>query len=124
MGAANMIRGRPALAVVLLALGSFGGVRGESSALCLRLRGSGSKELKIEHRAFVANLPRTLTDKGLREAFSEFGKIKEARVLKDIETGQSRRMGYVTFEDGLSLTEAIEEMHETEFCTGGGKGKP
>ena len=62
-----MIRGRPALAVVLLALGSFGGVRGESSALCLRLRGSGSKELKIEHRAFVANLPRTLTDKGLRE---------------------------------------------------------
>jgi hypothetical protein len=36
-----------------------------------------------------------------------------AQVLKDIETGQSRRMGYVTFEDGRSLTEAIEEMHET-----------
>ena len=34
-------------------------------------------------------------------------------MLKDIETGQSRRMGYVTFEDGRSLTEAIEEMHET-----------
>ena len=38
---------------------------------------------------------------------------RPAQVLKDIETGQSRRMGYVTFEDGRSLTEAIEEMHET-----------
>jgi len=45
----------------------------------LRLRGGG-RDIKIEHRAFVANLPRTLTDKGLREAFEEFGKIKEARV--------------------------------------------
>ena len=45
----------------------------------LRLRG-GAKELKIEHKAFVANLPRTLTDKGLREAFEEFGKVKTARV--------------------------------------------
>jgi RNA recognition motif-containing protein len=138
----------------------------------LRLRGGGgggdtAKELKIQHRAFVANLPRTLTSAGLREAFEEFGKVKEARVrtltgrpdrarspplnacqsftmrphsesrvariaaclrhvparsrlpagcwqvLKDIETGQSRRMGYVTFEDGRALTEAIEEMHET-----------
>lgn len=35
------------------------------------------------------------------------------QVLLDIETGQSRRMGYVTFEDGRSLTEAVEEMHET-----------
>ena len=45
----------------------------------LHLRGGG-KELKIEHRAFVANLPRTLTNEGLREAFAEFGKVKEARV--------------------------------------------
>ena len=82
----------------------------------LRLRG-GAQELKIEHRAFVANLPKTITDKGLREAFAPFGKIKQARVLKDIETGQSRRMGYVTFEDGHALTEAIEDMHEAEFCT-------
>ena len=37
-------------------------------------------------------------------------------MLKDIETGQSRRMGYVTFEDGRSLTEAIEEMHDA-VCT-------
>ena len=92
----------------------------------LRLRG-GAQELKIEHRAFVANLPKTITDKGLREAFAPFGKIKQARVLKDIETGQSRRMGYVTFEDGHALTEAIEDMHEAEFCTTQvqeGEGKP
>ena len=52
-----------------LALG-FDGCAGRqsASAQCLQLRGGGgSKELRIEHRAFVANLPRTLTDKGLRE---------------------------------------------------------
>jgi hypothetical protein len=46
----------------------------------LRLRGGSAKEIKIEHRAFVANLPRTLTSAGLRKAFEEFGKVKEARV--------------------------------------------
>merc|ERR1712216_1053047 len=75
----------------------------------LRLRG-GAQELKIEHRAFVANLPKTITDKGLREAFAPFGKIKQARVLKDIETGQSRRMGYVTFED------ATRSLKPSKIC--------
>jgi hypothetical protein len=46
----------------------------------LKLRGGSAKEIKIEHRAFVANLPRTLTSAGLRKAFEEFGKVKEARV--------------------------------------------
>ena len=46
----------------------------------LKLRGGSGKEIKIEHRAFVANLPRTLTSAGLRKAFEEFGKVKEARV--------------------------------------------
>ncbi len=46
----------------------------------LNLRGGSAKEIKIEHRAFVANLPRTLTSAGLRKAFEEFGKVKEARV--------------------------------------------
>lgn len=46
----------------------------------LRLRG-GAREIKIEHRAFVANLPRTLTSAGLRKAFEDFGKVKEARVM-------------------------------------------
>jgi RNA recognition motif-containing protein len=109
--------------------------------LALCLRGGGKEE--FEHKIFVANLPRTLDDKGLKEAFSEFGKIKSAKVLQpqpprgptdrdegagapgtdtqrallqvmlDIETGQSRRMGYVTFEEGRSVDEAVEEMHET-----------
>lgn len=42
--------------------------------------------------------------------------ILDVQVLKDIETGQSRRMGYVTFEDGRALTEAIEEMHDAVCC--------
>ena len=54
-----------------------------SSPAAAGLRGGApdaANPLKIEHRAFVANLPRTLTNEGLRSAFEEFGKVKEARV--------------------------------------------
>lgn len=76
----------PALLAVSL-LSVFAGAleSAQGRAVGLRLRG-GARDLKIEHRAFVANLPRTLTDKGLKEAFAEFGKIKEARVRHDILT--------------------------------------
>ncbi|EKX38105.1 hypothetical protein GUITHDRAFT_40840, partial [Guillardia theta CCMP2712] len=66
---------------------------------------------EVEHRLFVANLPKTLNDEGLKKAFEPFGKVLEAKVMLDIETGMSRRMGYVKYADGRSVLEAIEEMH-------------
>ena len=105
-------------------------VRQGSYIGAIRLRGGGGeRKFEVEHRLFVANLPKTLNDEGLKKAFEPFGKVLEAKVhtyqdqtrgilrvlqvMLDIETGMSRRMGYVKYADGRSVLEAIEEMHDT-----------
>ena len=35
------------------------------------------------------------------------------QVIRDIETGLSRRMGYVSFKEKPAVQAAIDEMHET-----------
>ena len=40
-----------------------------------------------------------LTKEGLKEHFSQFGEVKDAIILNDIYTGQSRGFGFVTFEE-------------------------
>ncbi len=70
-----------------------------------------------ENRLFISNLPRTLDDEGLLRAFERFGTVEEARVMRDIETGQSRRMGYISFKESRAVNEAIDEMHETVRLT-------
>ena len=94
-----------------------------SQIRCNVLRGGGQSENKskaakprntpTENRLFISNLPRTLDDEGLLQAFERFGTVEEARVMRDIETGQSRRMGYISFKEPRAVNEAIDEMHET-----------
>ncbi len=50
-------------------------------------------------------------DDGLRQAFSRFGDIDEAKVILDRETGRSRGFGFVTFLDAASSRTAIQEMN-------------
>ena len=49
-----------------------------SSLGLMRLRGGG--KLEYINKIFVSNLPKTIDDKGLENAFEEFGKIKSAKV--------------------------------------------
>ncbi len=85
-----------------------GGGQGESKAKTAKPRNN-----PTENRLFISNLPRTLDDEGLLQAFERFGTVEEARVMRDIETGQSRRMGYISFKESRAVNEAIDEMHET-----------
>lgn len=82
---------------------------------CLALRG-GSSTIPKEHRLFVSNLPASLKEDDLKKAFAQFGKLTECKILIDMETGQSRRMGYVAFASAKSAMEAVEEMDEEELC--------
>jgi RNA-binding protein Musashi len=50
-------------------------------------------------KIFVGGLDFKLTKEGLKEHFSQFGEVKDAIILNDIYTGQSRGFGFVTFED-------------------------
>jgi RNA recognition motif-containing protein len=49
---------------------------------------------------YVSNLSWSATDSDLRELFSQFGKVRSARVVCDRETGRSKGFGFVNMEDG------------------------
>ena len=69
----------------------------------------------MSNKIFVGGLNWGTTDAGLQEAFSAFGEVVEARVIKDRETGRSRGFGFVTFAETESVAQAIEAMNGTEL---------
>ncbi|MBN1433899.1 RNA-binding protein [Candidatus Fermentibacterales bacterium] len=69
----------------------------------------------MTNKLFVGGLSWGTTDESLREAFSEFGEIREARVIKDRNSGRSRGFGFVTFETKEDAGAALEAMNETEL---------
>lgn len=48
-------------------------------------------------RLFVGGLSFTTEEEGLRDAFSKFGEIIDARIVTDRESGRSRGFGFVTY---------------------------
>lgn len=67
------------------------------------------------NKVFVGGLSWNTDDEGLRQAFSDFGQVEEAKVISDRETGRSRGFGFVTFSDSEGTRRAIEEMDGREL---------
>lgn len=64
---------------------------------------------------FVGGLSWDTTDKGLEQAFRRFGKVIEAKVMLDRDTGRPRGFGFVTFGDEQTMEDAIAELHNGEL---------
>jgi len=62
---------------------------------------------------YVGNLPWTVTEDELAEAFSRAGQVGEVRIIADQTTGRSRGYGFVEIE-GVTLQAAIEAMDGVE----------
>ncbi|PKA53682.1 Glycine-rich RNA-binding protein 3, mitochondrial [Apostasia shenzhenica] len=61
-------------------------------------------------KLFVGGLSYNTDDQSLREAFSGYGEVVEARVIIDRETGRSRGFGFITFTSGEEASTAITAM--------------
>ncbi|KAB2020556.1 hypothetical protein ES319_D07G076500v1 [Gossypium barbadense] len=62
-------------------------------------------------KLFVGGISYQTDDQGLREAFSKYGEVIEARIIVDRETGRSRGFGFVTYtssEDASSALQALD----------------
>ncbi len=59
---------------------------------------------------FVAGLTQSITDKGFEALFSQFGKIRSAKVMLDVNTGTSRGYGFLLFENEEDGRRAMQEM--------------
>ncbi|XP_022736273.1 28 kDa ribonucleoprotein, chloroplastic-like [Durio zibethinus] len=61
-------------------------------------------------KIYVGNLPWDVDNARLEQVFSEHGKVVEARVVYDRETGRSRGFGFVTMSSETELNDAIAAL--------------
>nr|XP_019702967.1 glycine-rich RNA-binding protein 4, mitochondrial isoform X2 [Elaeis guineensis] len=66
-------------------------------------------------RLFIGGLSFGIDDQTLKEAFSSFGNVTEARVILDRDTGRSRGFGFVNFESDEDASAAMSSMDGREL---------
>jgi RNA recognition motif-containing protein len=69
----------------------------------------------MSKRLFVGNLPFSLTQEGLTNLFSKFGKLGEVTVVTNKFNGRSKGFGFVTIEDDAQAATAISEMNGSDL---------
>ncbi|GMH30104.1 hypothetical protein Nepgr_031947 [Nepenthes gracilis] len=62
-------------------------------------------------KLFISGLSRLTTNEKLREAFSPFGQLVEAKVITDRVSGQSKGFGFVTYATIEEAEKAREGMN-------------
>ncbi|TRY99569.1 hypothetical protein DNTS_032880 [Danionella cerebrum] len=71
---------------------------------------SQKKDTTNHFHVFVGDLSPEITTEDVRAAFTPFGKISDARVVKDLATGKSKGYGFVSFYNKLDAENAIVHM--------------
>ena len=64
---------------------------------------------------FIAKLSSRTSDDSLRTAFETYGEVSSAKVIRDRETGYSKKFGFVEMPDDANANQAIEEMNESDL---------
>ncbi|KAK6914338.1 RNA recognition motif domain [Dillenia turbinata] len=66
-------------------------------------------------KLFIGGLSWQTNDESLKDAFSSFGDVNDARVIVDRETGRSRGFGFVEFSTNESASSALTAMDGQEL---------
>jgi RNA recognition motif-containing protein len=69
----------------------------------------------MDRRLFVGNLPFSVEDNDLEQAFADHGKVVSAIVIRDRETGRSRGFGFVEMETEEDAESAVGAMDGSEL---------
>lgn len=83
------------------------------------VRGSISKEEKMNLKLYVGNLPFGISEDDLRKLFSEAGEVQSVKIVTDSYSGQSRGFGFVEMaskeaaEKAISLVNGKSIMNRT-----------
>uniref|UniRef100_A0A672GTP7 Nucleolysin TIAR n=1 Tax=Salarias fasciatus TaxID=181472 RepID=A0A672GTP7_SALFA len=71
---------------------------------------SQKKDTSNHFHVFVGDLNPEISTEDVKAAFAPFGKISDARVVKDMTTGKSKGYGFVSFYNKLDAENAIVNM--------------
>jgi heterogeneous nuclear ribonucleoprotein A1/A3 len=69
----------------------------------------------MKAKIFVGNLPWSIRDLELKEAFMQYGEIIECAVIMERETGRSRGYAFITYKEEAAATAAIAAMNGVDF---------
>ena len=64
---------------------------------------------------FVGNLSSEVKDETLLEAFSKYGKVSSATVIKDMFSQESKGFGFVEMPSNTEAEAAIKELNASEL---------
>ena len=63
------------------------------------------------NKLYVGNLPYTVRDDDLQQAFSAFGNVSSAKVMMERDTGRSKGFGFVEMGNDAEAQSAIQGMN-------------
>ena len=63
------------------------------------------------NKLYVGNLPYSVRDEDLQQAFSEFGSVSSAKVMMERDTGRSKGFGFVEMGSDAEAQAAINGMN-------------
>ena len=63
------------------------------------------------NKLYVGNLPYTVRDEDLQQAFSAYGSVNSAKVMMERDTGRSKGFGFVEMDSDAEAQTAIEGMN-------------
>mmetsp|Transcript_516 Transcript_516/g.582 ORF Transcript_516/g.582 Transcript_516/m.582 type:complete len:287 (+) Transcript_516:101-961(+) len=69
------------------------------------------------HRLYVGNMPWAFDEYDMRDMFSQYGSVVDAKVMTDRETGRSRGFGFVTFSEDEDVDSLIAQLNGA-LCDG------
>ncbi|KAK6244850.1 hypothetical protein QUC31_011259 [Theobroma cacao] len=81
------------------------------SPLCSQFASVRLNSTLTSPKLFISGLSRETTDDQFNEAFTPFGQIVEAKVIRDRATGRSKGFGFVTYTAIEEAEKAREEMN-------------
>lgn len=64
---------------------------------------------------YVGNIAHNVSDAELEEKFAQFGKVKSAKIIRDMFSGDSKGFGFVEMLDNAEAQTAIEKLNTSEL---------
>ena len=66
-------------------------------------------------KIYVGNMPYSVTSDELSELFAEHGRVAEANVIMDRETGRSKGFGFVDMPNDAEAKDAINALNSSQL---------
>ena len=67
------------------------------------------------NKLYVGNLPFSATDDGLREMFTQAGRVESAKIIMDRDTGRSKGFGFVEMSTEQEAADAIKKFNGVDL---------